>query len=129
MERKVSIVVPCRNEKHFIADCIRSIRAADPAGSLVTVLVCDGMSEDGTRAIVEQCAQADPSVLLIDNPQRTTPHALNIGLRHMPFDVGIILGAHAEIDPGFIRMMQASKRELDPKWVLNPGILFDRPAA
>ncbi len=103
MERKVSIVVPCRNEKHFIADCIRSIRAADPAGSLVTVLVCDGMSEDGTRAIVEQCAQADPSVLLIDNPQRTTPHALNIGLRHMPFDVGIILGAHAEIDPGFIR--------------------------
>ena len=34
-----------------------------------------------------------------------------------------------EIDPGFIRMMQASKREVDPKWVLNPGILFDKPKA
>ncbi len=34
-----------------------------------------------------------------------------------------------EIDPGFIRMMKASKRELDPNWVLNPGILFDRPAS
>lgn len=32
-----------------------------------------------------------------------------------------------EIDPGFVRMMKASKRELDPKWTLNPGILFDRP--
>jgi alkyldihydroxyacetonephosphate synthase len=34
-----------------------------------------------------------------------------------------------EMDPGFIRMMKASKREIDPHWILNPGILFDRPNA
>jgi alkyldihydroxyacetonephosphate synthase len=34
-----------------------------------------------------------------------------------------------EIDPGFVRMMKANKREVDPKWVLNPGILFDRPVS
>jgi len=26
-------------------------------------------------------------------------------------------------------MMQANKREIDPNWVLNPGILFDKPKA
>lgn len=31
-----------------------------------------------------------------------------------------------EIDPSFIRMMKASKSVLDPSWVLNPGILYDR---
>jgi alkyldihydroxyacetonephosphate synthase len=34
-----------------------------------------------------------------------------------------------EIDPGFVRIMKAIKREIDPKWVLNPGILFDRPVS
>ncbi|MBS1548071.1 MAG: glycosyltransferase family 2 protein [Bacteroidetes bacterium] len=131
MERKVSIVVPCRNEKHYIAACIRSIRAADPAGCRVTVLVCDGMSDDGTRAIVEGIAKEDPSVRLIDNPQRTTPQALNIGLRHMPFDVGIILGAHAEIDPGFIRE-NLKVLDADPSVGCAGGLIenvFDGPVS
>ncbi len=103
MERKVSIVIPCRNEQQYIAACIGSILAADTAGCKVSILVCDGMSEDDTRAIVTALARENPSVHLIDNLERTTPQALNLGLKSLPFDVGIILGAHAEIDPLFIR--------------------------
>ncbi len=103
MERKVSIVIPCRNEQQYIAACVHSILSADPAGCQVSILVCDGMSDDGTRAIVTEIASKHPSVHLIDNPERTTPQAMNLGLKSLPFNVGIILGAHAEIDPLFIR--------------------------
>ena len=27
---------------------------------------------------------------------------------------------------GFARALRAAKSELDPSWVLNPGVLFDR---
>lgn len=104
MERKVSIVIPCRNERDFIGPCIKSILEADQAGCQVTVLVCDGLSDDGTRAIVEEIARTDARVVLVDNPHRTTPYALNIGLQARPFEVGIILGAHSVIDARFIRM-------------------------
>lgn len=102
MARRVSLVIPCRNEVAYIRRCLDSIVGADHAGCRLSVLVCDGMSDDGTRAIVEEVGLAHPFVKLVDNPARTTPQAMNIGLQYGTFDVGIILGAHAEIDPHFI---------------------------
>lgn len=131
MERKVSVVIPCRNEERFIAECVRSIQAADHAGCAVTVLVCDGMSDDGTRAIVADMARKDPSVLLIDNPERTTPQALNIGLRNTPFEIGIILGAHAVIDEVFIRE-NLKVLDADPSVGCAGGVIenvFDGPVS
>ena len=50
----VSIIVPCRNEEKFIGRCLDSIIAQDYPGESLEVLVVDGMSEDGTREIVER---------------------------------------------------------------------------
>ena len=50
----VSIIVPCRNEEKFIGRCLDSIIAQDYPGESLEVLVVDGMSEDGTRGIVER---------------------------------------------------------------------------
>ncbi len=131
MDRKVSIVIPCRNEERFITDLLHSILKADHAGCTVTALVCDGMSDDGTRTIVADLAQAHPSIRLVDNPKRTTPQALNIGLQFMHFDVGIILGAHAKIDPGFIRE-NLKILDADPSIGCAGGIIenvFDGPVS
>lgn len=32
-----------------------------------------------------------------------------------------------EVDPVFRRVLGAAKTELDPTWMLNPGLLLDRP--
>lgn len=69
----------------------------------VEVRVCDGMSDDGTREEVGRFTGEHPWIALVDNPRRTTPQAMNIGLREPGFDVGIILGAHAEVHREFIR--------------------------
>lgn len=102
--KRVSISIPCRNEARHIGACLESIVRMDRAGMELSVLVCDGMSDDGTREIVARMAAAYPFIRLIDNPHRTTPHALNLGLKAVPFDAGMILGAHAEVAPDYVRI-------------------------
>ena len=112
-QASVSIVIPCRNEQGYIGRCLRSIEQADQVPGRVTVVICDGLSEDGTRQEVEDFTTRLPWMVMIDNVQRTTPHALNLGLRFHASDVGIILGAHSTIDKNFITgSLEALRRDL-----------------
>ena len=56
------------------------------------LLFMDGRSEDGTRAILEELARADDRIVVLDNPHRGIPQALNIGLEefieHAYYDAG-----------------------------------------
>jgi len=99
---RVRVVIPCRNEAGYIERCLQSLAVADRTGIELEVRVCDGMSEDGTRAVIARFEANYPWVELVDNPARTTPQAMNIGLRPEGYDVGVILGAHAEVDPAFL---------------------------
>lgn len=98
----VRVVIPCRNEQNYIGLCLDSLIACSKEMAVVSVQVVDGMSDDNTRAIVESYAKLYPFITLHDNERRTTPFALNIGLRALDFDIGIILGAHAVVDKHFI---------------------------
>lgn len=100
---RVRVVIPCRNEAGFIERCLRSLVEADRTGMHVDVRVCDGLSDDGTVAVIDRMAAQHPWIQRVDNAQRTTPQAMNLGLRPPGYDVGIILGAHAEVDPAFLR--------------------------
>ncbi|MCB9169462.1 MAG: glycosyltransferase family 2 protein [Flavobacteriales bacterium] len=99
----VRVVIPCRNEAGHIGRCLRSIVDADRSHMDLEVRVCDGMSTDGSRAEIAPFLAEHRWIKLVDNPQCTTPHALNLGLRPDGYEIGIILGAHAEVDPGFFR--------------------------
>lgn len=107
---RVRVVIPCRNEEGYIGTCLRSIIAAERGGMILDVRVCDGHSDDGTRAEVEAITAAHPWITLVDNPARTTPQAMNLGLRPPGYDVGIILGAHAAVAPDFITCNIAALR-------------------
>jgi glycosyltransferase involved in cell wall biosynthesis/O-antigen ligase len=100
---RLAVVIPCRNEAAYIEGCVRSILEADYPSELLSIRVVDGMSDDGTREILEALACQFQNVQFLDNPQRTTPVALNLGLRSGGYDAAIILGAHAKVDPGFLR--------------------------
>jgi glycosyltransferase involved in cell wall biosynthesis len=50
----VSFVIPARNERKLIADCVRSIQALDYKGE-VEILVVDNGSFDGTPDMAELC--------------------------------------------------------------------------
>ena len=77
---QLSVIVPARNEKHFIRGCIESILSDAPAGG-IEVIVVDGLSDDGTTSIVREIASTEPRVRLLDNPSRFVPQAMNLGIQ------------------------------------------------
>ena len=76
----VSVVIPCRNEKNYIQRCLDSVLSSDYSGNM-EILVVDGMSDDGTRTILQDLHRLDARIILLDNPKKDTPNALNIGIQ------------------------------------------------
>jgi glycosyltransferase involved in cell wall biosynthesis len=70
-------VIPARNEGRRIHECLGAVLRQDYPADRYEVIVADGMSDDGTRAIVEGIAAADRRVRLIDNPGRIVPTGMN----------------------------------------------------
>lgn len=73
----VTIILPVYNEIDSIEDSMASLRAQDYAGPL-EIIVADGGSTDGTRAVLDSLAEHDPRLLIIDNPHRRQSHGLNL---------------------------------------------------
>lgn len=75
--RIISVIVPCRNEQGHISAFLDAALAQDHAGGDVEFIIADGMSDDGTRAILHRYQEQDARIRVIDNPDRTTPAGLN----------------------------------------------------
>lgn len=107
----VSIVVPCRNEERYIVECLDSILACDYPHDRLEVLVVDGMSDDGTRAILTEYATRHPEVRVLDNPRRITPVALNIAIRAARGDVIVRMDAHVVYPTNYVSRLVAALDE------------------
>ncbi|WP_035288370.1 glycosyltransferase family 2 protein [Clostridium sp. KNHs214] len=99
--KTVSIVIPCKNEKNYIEQCIESFLNQTYPKELYEILICDGMSDDGTREIVNK--YKNENVRLLDNVELTTPKGMNLGIKNSTADIIIIFGAHAYADKEFIK--------------------------
>jgi glycosyltransferase involved in cell wall biosynthesis len=99
---KISVVIPCRNERNHIEQCLRSIFKQDPVPGDFEVIVADGISEDGTREILQRIARAEPRLRVIDNPDRSTSHALNSGIRQAHGRYVARMDAHNYYAPDYL---------------------------
>ena len=90
----ITVIIPTYNEETAIAECLDALLAAEHSGDK-EILVVDGHSEDQTRKIVDQYQQKNDCIQLYDNPERTTPHGINIGLEHASGDVITFVGGHS----------------------------------
>ena len=78
----VSIIVPCRNEGNFIEACLDSVCVSDYPQDQLEVLVVDGMSEDGTRTVIEEYAQRYSFIRILENPNKITQSYIKlVGLK------------------------------------------------
>ena len=62
----------------------------------------DGMSEDGTRKIIENYEREHHFIRILDNPKRVTPCALNIGIKNAKGEVIMIMGSHSTYKKDYI---------------------------
>ena len=98
----VSIVIPCLNEVSYIERCVRSTMMQTYPAHRIEVVVADGGSTDGTLERLHDLQQTYGQLIVVNNPKRFTPVALNLGIQAGRGDVVIILGAHAELAPNFV---------------------------
>lgn len=99
----VSVIVPCRNEKDHIEEGVRSILAQVLPEGGFELIVVDGMSNDGTRTILDSLALENRRLRVIDNPACSTPHAMNAGIREAKGRFIAIMGAHTHYSNSYIR--------------------------
>jgi succinoglycan biosynthesis protein ExoA len=97
-----SIIIPCLNEETYIEAAVRSAMEQRYPVDRLEILVCDGGSTDGTRAIVTALSAADTRVVLSDNPGRFPSAAMNVGLQRSRGSVVVRMDAHAEYAPDYV---------------------------
>ncbi len=99
---KVTIIVPTRNEVHFIEKCLNSFIVSDYPEHLMEIIIVDGMSEDGTDEIVKRYCERDRRIILIKNQKLITPVALNLGVKASRGEYILFSGAHSEMPSDYI---------------------------
>lgn len=98
----VSVIVPIRNEREYIQNCLTSILDSDWPADQMEVLVIDGESDDGTIEIVRAMAANDARLKLMTNPRRIQTVALNLGIEAAVGDMVLRVDGHAEVEPDFV---------------------------
>jgi glycosyltransferase involved in cell wall biosynthesis len=103
----VSVILAIYNEARCIEAALRSILKQQtfcPAiGEFdVELLAIDGMSDDGTRQILDRVAAQEPRLRVVVNERRRTPFAFNLGLLHAKGEYVCIFGAHSAYREDYI---------------------------
>jgi len=101
----VTVIVPCRNEVGNIRECLRSILANDYPRDRLEILVADGMSDDGTRQVIEDVSRQCAIVRLLDNPGRTASTGLNAGIVQARGQIIMRMDAHNHYASDYIRQL------------------------
>lgn len=91
----VSIIIPCRNESVHIAACVESVLKFDYPSDLLEVLFIDGISTDNTAEIITGYVTKYPFIKLLNNPAKTVPPAMNIGIKNAKGAIIVRLDAHS----------------------------------
>ena len=108
----VSVVIPCYNEERFIGKALEQL-ADQFESDRYEIIVVDGMSDDGTRAVIEDFRNRHPGlrVRVVDNAARNIPTALNLGIAAAEGSIIARMDAHAVPSPGYIRRCVEVLRE------------------
>lgn len=98
MSRKLSIIIPCYNEKDNILQIVQKV-AASPVEEK-EIIVVDDCSRDGTREILESRVKPLVSQIIYHERNAGKGAALRTGFKAATGTVVIVQDADMEYDPG-----------------------------
>jgi glycosyltransferase involved in cell wall biosynthesis len=118
----VSIVVPCRNEIRHIEAFLNSVMQQDFTGMTVEILIADGMSDDGTRQVLDEYRRKCPALRVVDNPEQIVSTALNRAIREVHGEIVIRMDAHTIYAPDYVRSCVGALIETNADNVGGPAL-------
>lgn len=108
---RVTIVMPVRNEVDFIERSVGAVLAQDWPTDRLEVIVADGMSTDGSLAVLEKMTKAHPNLRVIDNPAGIVAPGLNRAIASATGEVVIRVDGHCEVASDYVaRSVEALER-------------------
>ncbi|MEX2113424.1 MAG: glycosyltransferase family 2 protein [Pirellulales bacterium] len=119
----VSVIMPVRNEAGFIARLLDQLLVQDYPTDRIEIVVADGMSDDGTREILDRYLLQYPRIKVVDNPRRITPAALNAAITAARGEVISRVDGHCEVATDFIRQNVRLLAEHPEAWVVGGPIV------
>lgn len=127
---KLSVICPIYNEEKYIVPFLDSVLQQDFSHDDMEVLLVDGMSRDRTRQVISQYIAKYSFLRLLDNPERTAPCAMNVGIKEANGDVIIRLDAHALYPSNYFSTLVTRLYQLNADnigCVLNTDVLNKTP--
>ncbi len=119
----VSIIVPCRNEIRHIRAFLESLLAQELGSGLeCEFLIADGMSTDGTRAMLAEWQKRFKNFAILDNPALTVSAGLNAAIRQARGEIILRMDVHSEYAPDYIRQCVVTLRETGADNVGGPAL-------
>jgi glycosyltransferase involved in cell wall biosynthesis len=93
---KLSVIIPCYNEKTTVAEVVRRVRAVELADEIIVV---DDGSTDGTREVLAQIDPGDDLKIILHDHNQGKGAAVRTGFRAASGEVLLIQDADLEYDP------------------------------
>jgi succinoglycan biosynthesis protein ExoA len=97
---KITVAVPARNEERTLAECLASILSQSEES--LQVVVVDGASVDGTRAIADRFAAGDARVEVLVYEGASIPASMNTALRAARGRWFVRVDAHSTVPPDYM---------------------------
>jgi len=111
--KKLSIIIPCYNEKATIEKLVKEVLDVDLGSTEKEIIIIDDGSSDGTREILSRLSKKHPEIKLIfQEHNQGKGAALKKGILESSGDVLIIQDADLEYDPiEYTRLLYPIERE------------------
>lgn len=93
----VTVGLPVLDEERHLRACLEAI-AAQRYPSILEIVVADGGSTDGTRAIAADFG----NVRVVDNPRRSRPAGLNVAIEAARGEIFVRVDARTVIEPDYV---------------------------
>ena len=101
----VSFVVIAYNEEKALPRLFEDVKAQTYPKDKIEIVLVDGTSKDGTKALMEEFAQENTeylSVKVLDNPKKLLSAGWNVALKNITGEAVLRVDAHSHIPPEFI---------------------------